>query len=281
MKQSIVLLVIIALLTGCVICAPEPTGVAELTESATIQTTEQTEPAEPTQITTEEITEPSTEPKLNIPSGSYCERFQYSDNGFMDYWLFIPEKATAEMPLIIFLHGIGEVGCVDALENYGMISQARAIYGDEFPFIALNPCVQVKSWTYGENPKILKALIDYIVSECEISQDRIIITGHSLGSIGTWYMLSLYGDYFSAAVPVSCGCDEILNYDNIAKVPINAFVGDVGTYERNYANGMQRIIGFVKDTGGIATLTILPGLTHDDTVTQAYTQEVFEWMLLQ
>ena len=279
MKRTIIILAAALVLTGCTPVEPDPTDVAE---SALFETTETIRQTEVTYTPTEEITVPSTENlKLNIPEGSYCERFCYSDIDFMDYWLYIPENARPEMPLVIFLHGIGEVGRVDALENYGMISRAREIYGDSFPFIALNPCVQVKSWTYGENPRVLKALIDYIVTECEIDHDKIIITGHSLGSIGTWYMLSQYGNYFSAAVPVSCGCDEILNYDNIAQVPINAFVGDVGTYERNYANGMQRIIGFLKEAGGTGTLTILPGLTHTDTITQVYDQDVFEWMLSQ
>lgn len=279
MKRTIIILAAALVLTGCTPVEPDPTDAAE---SALFETTETIRQTEVTYTPTEEITVPSTENlKLNIPEGSYCERFCYSDIDFMDYWLYIPENARPEMPLVIFLHGIGEVGRVDALENYGMISRAREIYGDSFPFIALNPCVQVKSWTYGENPRVLKALIDYIVTECEIDHDKIILTGHSLGSIGTWYMLSRYGDYFSAAVPVSCGCDEILNYDNIAQVPINAFVGDVGTYERNYANGMQRIIGFLREAGGTGTLTILPGLTHTDTITQVYDQDVFEWMLSQ
>ena len=279
MKQIMILLAAAILLTGCVANVPVP---AEPTEMIAAEPSETTQQTKATFMPTEETVEPSTEaPKLSIPQGSYCESFRCNDSGFMNYWLYIPENAVPDMPLVIFLHGIGEVGRVDALENYGMISRAREIYGEEFPFIALNPCVQTNSWTYGENPAILKALIDYIVVTCEIDPDRIILTGHSLGSIGTWYMLSQYGDYFNAAVPVSCGCDEQLNYDNIAKVPINAFVGYVGTYERNYANGMQRIIGSVIEAGGTGTLTILPSLTHIDTITEVYTQEVFDWMLSQ
>lgn len=273
MKQILILVAVVIFLAGCAAIDPVPTDAMEMIAS---------EPTEATSMPTEETIAPSTEsPKLSIPHGSYCESFAYNGTGFMNYWLYIPENATPDMPLIVFLHGIGEVGRVDALENYGMISSAREIYGEEFPFIALNPCVQTDSWTSGENPAILKALIDYIVVTCEIDPDRIILTGHSLGSIGTWYMLSQYGDYFTAAVPVSCGCDELLNYDNIAKVPINAFVGYVGTYERNYANGMQLIIGAVIEAGGTGTLTVLPDLSHTDTSTQIYTAEVFEWMLSQ
>lgn len=279
MKQTMIFIAIAILLAGCAAVDPELTADTEIIEFTTIETSQ---PTEATYVPTEETIEPSTESvKLKTPCGSYCYRFYYSDVDFMDYWLYIPQNATADMPLVVFLHGIGEVGRIDALENYGIISRAHEIYGEEFPFIALNPCVQTRSWTYGENPKILKALIDYIVVNCQIDPDKIVLTGHSLGSIGTWYMLSLYGDYFSAAVPVSCGCDELLNYENIAKVPIRAFVGDVGTYERNYANGMRRIIGCVTEAGGTGTLTVLPGLTHVDTVTKVYDQEIFEWMLLQ
>ena len=219
---------------------------------------------------------------LDCDPGSYQFTFK-SDRYYeqMTYWLLVPENAQHEMPLIIFLHGLGELGKISEMENFGMIEMAREIYGESYPFIALNPCLPSHDWTYGNYPALLKELIDYICMEYSIDPDKIILTGHSLGSIGTWHMLSLYGDYFSCAVPVSCGYDGFLNYDNLAKVPILAFAGDGDEHELGYQVGMNYIISYINQFGGCAELKILEGQHHGMTKTGAYSTEVFEWMLSQ
>ena len=200
---------------------------------------------------------------------------------YLDYYLFIPENAVENMPLIIFLHGIGEVGQVDLLEDHGMIKKAKEIYGDSFPFIALSPCTNTTSWTKYAVPDTLKALIDDIAVKCKIDPDRIIITGHSLGAIGTWNMVSLYGDFFSAAVPISCGIDQPMDYANCANVPIWAFAGTVGEYEVNYNNAMHHIVDRIVSYGGNVRITVLSGADHEMTLLAPYTPEFFQWMLEQ
>lgn len=249
----------------------ETTTSSEMTEPPT--TLLVTEPTVPS--STEQLTK-----HLNCDPGSY--RFTFKSEHFyeqMNYWVFVPENAEYDMPLIIFLHGLGELGKISEMENFGMIEMARELYGDNFPFIAVNPCLPSHDWTYGNYPALLKELIDSICTEYHIDPNRIILTGHSLGSIGTWHMLSLYGDFFSAAVPVSCGYDGLLNYENLAKVPILSFAGDADKYELGYQVGMNYIVSYINQYGGTAELRILPGQHHGMTKTGAYSVEVFEWML--
>ena len=248
--------------TDMSIATDEPEPSAEI-----VATTEATIPAETT---------------FYFPSGDFCDTFTNAANDYtMDYWLFVPENATTEMPLVVFLHGIGEVGRIDALQDYGPITSARDIYGDGFPFIALYPNTKIDSWWTDPIQETLMELIQSVSEQYSIDTEHIIITGHSLGAIGTWCMISRYGDYFSAAVPVSCGCDQLLNFENCAKVPIWAFVGDADAYEPKYEAGMRRLLYAIVQQDGNAKITILTGDTHGKTKTSAYTAETFIWMLSQ
>ena len=226
----------------------------------------------------------TTAANLSLPLESGSHLLRYTDKNttdYLDYYLFIPNNAEINMPLIVFLHGDGEVGNVGALENYGMMIRAREIYGENFPFIALFPCTRVYSWTEDSVPETLFGLIESTAEELTVDRRRIIITGHSRGAMGTWNMISTYGDYFSAAVPVSCGTEVNLNYSMCAQVPVLAFAGTYGEAEVNYQNAMRCVIENLLDAGSDAELVLLQGCAHGDTCEEAYTEETFRWMLEQ
>ena len=271
-----VFLVCAILLCGCADNAPKETIPTEL------PTISETEPL--TEPPTEAPTEPPTEPivYLDIESGSYLEKFTDPDTAsYLDYYIHIPNNATADMPLLVFLHGDGEVAKPWALENYGPIAAAREIYGEEFPFIAVFPCTRMQSWTYGNIPNTLMGLIEYIADEYQIDRNQIMLTGHSRGSMGVWHMISMYGSYFSCAVPISCGPEYTMDYEMASQVTIRAVVGMVGELEGNYGRAMQRTIDAIIEAGGTAEIIILEDLAHEQTSTATYTEEMFEWMLAQ
>ena len=144
------------------------------------------------------------------------------------------------MPLVIFLHGDGEIGRIDALENIALMENCKEFYGNEFPFIAIAPCRFQKSWSFGDSPSALIALIQETVDSYHIDPDRVIISGFSSGAMGVWYLISNYPDYFSAAVPISCPNEYPIIYENIINVPIWSFVGEKEEY---YTRKMGEIIG--------------------------------------
>ena len=186
------------------------------------------------------------------------------------------------MPLVIYLHGDGQVDRMDQLSNHGMIAKAREVYGEEFPFIGLTPCTRRISWVHDTIPDTLMELIDYTVESCHIDREKIIITGHSRGAIGTWNLISLHGDYFSAAVPMSCDCgDRIINYEEAAEVPVRAFVGYQGDLDKKYCPAMNYMCYEINQHGGSAELTVFWEYYHDATCNLAFTPELFEWMLSQ
>lgn len=283
MKPSIfsLLLAISLCFTGCYYqqsSYADPDFIAET--ALTIETTTPVDAETPPDIPS--VSTGSTEAPLEIPAGSHFLRFDSVDTGdYLDYYLFIPENAVAEMPLVVFLHGDGQVYDPEGLENYGPISCAREIYGENYPFILISPCTRVFSWTDGSIPATLMELINTVIDQYRIDRKHLIITGHSRGAIGVWYMISEYGDIFSAAVPVSCGADRALNSERLATVPVYAIAGDIGQDERIYSYKMEMLVSQINELGGNAEFSLLQGCSHADTDTAAYTQETFEWMLEQ
>lgn len=283
MKRLMLVLLCVALLSGCS-GQPGTTQTNGTTDDSSISTTV-TVP-DPTEfVATIATTVPETVPpkqSLSIESGSHLLQYRNDISGnYMDYYLFVPNNATIDMPLVVFLHKIHEVGQPEMLENAGIVNCVKDIYGEEFPFLLLLPSTHIQSWSSYDVPYTLYELIESIASTYESDRDHIIITGHSLGSIGTWKMVSLYGDYFSAAVPVSCGINETLDYDNFLNVPVWSFAGTSGYEEQAYNNAIHNIVSAINNAGGNAMITVLDGATHLDTGTLAYTQELFDWMLSQ
>lgn len=219
---------------------------------------------------------------LDVTAGTISGRYDSKELGdHLDYLVHIPQNATENMPLVIFLHGDGQVGNINVLRWFFLPAKAREIYGEAFPFFILTPCTRTESWIDGTIPGTLMELIDSVAETYRIDRDRIIISGHSRGAIGVWYLINTYGDLFSAAVPVSCESDVELDGGMCAQVPVWAFVGDADKNEWDLLPLMQEHVDLINSCGGSAYLTVIPDALHTETSSEAYTLETFEWMLAQ
>ena len=111
---------------------------------------------------------------------------------------YSPDKAA---PLILALH-------------YG--NQSATYYGGEFLNILVKPalqeldaimvaptCPSSGGWTAATSEISVMALMDSIINNYTIDEQRIIVTGFSAGGIGTWFFAASYPDFFSAAIPVA------------------------------------------------------------------------------
>ncbi len=103
------------------------------------------------------------------------------------YLLYEPDTVNKEMPLIIYLHGGSGRG-----DNLGLITSADGLpqYVNEKKIsdIPANiPFPQVPSSHKGwaEIKVSVKELIDYICNTYNIDEERISLTGHSMGGTGT------------------------------------------------------------------------------------------------
>ncbi len=216
---------------------------------------------------------------LNVASGAFKNKFTGSKD-YLDYWEFVPNNATTNMPLVVFLHGDGETSNINAVKNIGFIKGSKNLYGDDYPYIILQPNRRSQRWQVDSVMTTLKELIDETCDKYLCDTDHIIITGMSGGAVGVWSMVSKYGDYFSCAVPVSCpGYVKPESYTN---VPVRAFVGGAADDYNTYYGSMAANVNQLKNAGKNATLEIIKGGTHGSTYHTVYsTKEIVEWMLEQ
>ena len=121
--------------------------------------------------------------------------------------LYVPPEAqapnAAPRPLIINLAGSGGDGTDNSIQlNFitdVMMDQATQrgafIYAPQ----------TVSSWSTTTVTSQVMTMIDRAINTLNADTYRIYIMGYSLGSYGTWTMLSRYDGRFAAAVPVSGG----------------------------------------------------------------------------
>lgn len=280
-RIMLAVLLTISVLTGCAAntaAQTEPavtlTTVTESVPTETVLLAETVEPTEPPQPTI---------PTLGVEAGYYFDSYQSDEyDDYMDYYVHVPEDAVENMPLVIYLHGDGEVAKPESLLTQGISDFSKWTYGETFPFVLLEPNTRVKSWNRGNIPAVLKSLIDHVIEEYHIDTERIIITGYSRGSMGVWNMISLYGDFFAAAVPVSSPHEAgHIDYINASKVAVWTFAGNVGETERSYHKYLEQNVDQIQVLGGSAQFTVLDGYDHDHACVGAFTPELFDWMMSQ
>lgn len=194
----------------------------------------------------------------------------------MDYLLYLPKEYDKKdkWPLLLFLHGSGERG--NNLELVKVHGPPKLIaQGKEFPFVVVSPqCPKDRLW----QPTELLALIDDLCKTQKIDQDRIYVTGLSMGGFGTWELASYAPDRIAAIAPI-CGGGEVYWARMFKNVPVWAFHGakDEGVkLERS-----EVMIDALKKQGANPKFTVYPEAGHDAWTETYNNPELYEWFLAQ
>lgn len=201
----------------------------------------------------------------------------FTESEGMDYWTYIPEYAGEDMPVIVWLHGINSVGKPQRLDSIGAIAAARNL--NENRFIIIQPCTLMENWTdYQER---VSELVDDVVAKMHCDENRVILTGYSLGAMGVWHWAD-HSDKWAAIVPVAgkpiTGTDNVVHSD----VPLLAIWGEYDDYGTQVE--MQRVVEASLEAGTHkdARYYVMPETNHsEESSIAAYTQEVFDWMYAQ
>lgn len=194
----------------------------------------------------------------------------------LDYLFYLPGdyESKQSWPLLLFLHGAGERG--DDLELVKKHGPPRLIAeGKELPFIIVSPqCPNGRWW----QPQELAVLLDEIVETYRVDQDRICVTGLSMGGFGTWALAAYSPDRFAAIVPI-CGGGEPHWARMFVHIPAWVFHGakdPVVTLDRS-----EKMVEAVKKHGGDAKLTVYPEAAHDSWTETYNNPELYTWLLEQ
>jgi predicted peptidase len=196
-------------------------------------------------------------------------------NADMPYRLYVPTTwdGKSKLPLVMILHGAGanENMYVDMnnkqlirlSEEHGYLLVSplgytnMGAYGTplRLPAVFGNPeaAAQQRAAVNAERERTLQLsekdvinVLEAVLNEYPVDRSSMFLTGHSMGSGGTWYLGAKYAQYWAAIAPMSGPFVDESNYpwDNIRKMPI--FMTE-GTQATPSAAGSRAMLAWMKE----------------------------------
>jgi predicted peptidase len=207
-----------------------------------------------------------------------AHKFNKKGEPALDYLLYLPPEYERKngWPLILFLHGAGERGNdIQRVKDDGLPEMLEK--GKKLPFIVVSPqCPRGEAWN--SKLKALSALIDEIVANYKVDQDRVYLTGLSMGGFGTWALAADTPDRFAAIIPI-CGGGDLTSVGRLKHLPIGAFHGakdDIVPIE-----GTRELVDALTKVHGNVKFTVYPELKHDSWTVTYDNPEIYKWLLEQ
>jgi predicted peptidase len=179
-------------------------------------------------------------------------------NADVPYRVVVPTSwdGSAKLPLVMFLHGAGndESSYLDQNNKqmvnlaqqrgyllvsplgyqgaYGNFLRLPAVFGQ--PAEAAKKIAEITPETEATNELSEKDVInvlELVLNEYPIDRTAMFLTGHSMGSGGTWYIGDKYADYWAALAPMSGPFVQETGYlwDDLRRMPLLVTEGTQAT----------------------------------------------------
>lgn len=123
-------------------------------------------------------------------------------NNYLNYYLYKPDKFKENLPVILFLHGIGERGTnISDIEKYSLPKYLKNI---DIPFIVIAPqCLENNFWEY--HLRDVEKIINIEYKKNKYDKENIFLAGSSMGAYGAWNYLIQRPDLFKGIVSIAGG----------------------------------------------------------------------------
>jgi predicted peptidase len=195
----------------------------------------------------------------------------------LDYLLYLPrgyDKGEKAWPLLLFLHGAGESGAdLSKVKKHGPPKLIAA--GKDLPFIVVSP----QSRRFGWQAQTLNALLDDVSKKYRVDDDRVYVTGLSMGGFGTWALAASRPERFAALVPI-CGGGNPADAAKLKGLPIWVFHG--GKDRAVPAERSEVMVKALKAAGSKSVkYTLYPDAGHDSWTETYNNPKLYEWLLAQ
>lgn len=214
---------------------------------------------------------------------AYTHHSYEKDGNTLQYRMMLPPDFDQEKnyPMILFLHGMGERGT----DNNTQLAHGAQFFLDsiqEYPAIVIFPqCPPTDYWanlyrpdkggasrrfTYHTDEEahpslgLVIGLLDSLLQESHTDEERLYVSGLSMGGFGIWELLWRMPEKIAAAIPI-CGGGPTEMASKMTGVPIWAFHGtkDDVVHPRLSTN----LVKAVQQSGGKAKITLIPGANHN------------------
>src|SRR5215210_1354699 len=234
-----------------------------------------------------------------ITTGASAEIAQGQDKGLLSrnvtvgsdsytYQVYVPQslRGKQRLPVILFLHGIGQRGAGGFLPSSGVKASMMQHYLEKVPAIILLPqCRRGSYWTDPLMERMVMQSLEQTVAEFNADPERLYLTGVSMGGYGTWHLASEHPGKFAAIVSI-CGGSPLREGDRFATVarrvghtPAWVFHGAADTVvpvseSRQMVEAMRAIKGNVR-------YSEYEGVGHNVWLNALGESELLPWLLKQ
>ncbi len=133
--------------------------------------------------------------------GIYEQIIPFHD-GQLRYTLSIPAGFDGEkpVPLVMALH---YAGTVTPWYGRGVLTRLVEPALHDLGAIIVAPDCPGRGWTNALGREAVTTLVEHIRQVYPVDMRRTLVTGFSMGGIGTWYMAAHLPDMFKVAIPVA------------------------------------------------------------------------------
>ena len=221
-----------------------------------------------------------------------AKSFQSSGGQRMPYRLFIPPKYESRQryPLVLWLHG----GAGRGSDNLSQISGGNTTgshvwtlpeHQSKNPCFVFAPqCPVEQEWATVSRTQATEQLhlaleiLKLLRNTFSIDDQRLYVTGQSLGGFGTWSAITIWPNLFAAAIPVCGGGDES-QASKLVNTPIWAFHG-----EKDDAVSVERsrtMVAAIKRAGGKPRYTEYKNAGHVIWESVFHESELLPWVFSQ
>ena len=196
------------------------------------------------------------------------------ENWAFPFISYEPENFDGKMPLVIQLHGAGERGNgQEELERVEIWGFSHLLKAGEYPCMFVFPqCPEDTFWA-ARVESILR-FIDQLIEAYDIDEDRIYLTGLSMGGFGTWYTAMAAPSRFAAIAPV-CGGGMAWNAD-VLTMSVWAFHGAEDKSVAVFHS--DDMVARMKKHGLDVRYSRFDGVGHD-VWKKTYDEELLSWLL--
>jgi len=124
------------------------------------------------------------------------------------YRIYIPENRDPgqKIPVMLYLHGSGARGD----DNQEQLNGFRSFIShdpENYTFAIVMPQCRPDTFWAGEMAEQAMAALDQTVKEFNGDEDRLYLSGYSMGGYGTWQLAVAYPGKFAALVPIAGGIE--------------------------------------------------------------------------
>ena len=197
-----------------------------------------------------------------------------------NYFLYLPpgiQTEDREWPVLLYLHGRSLRGDdLDLVTRYGIPSLLAR--GRHLPFIVLAPQLpDGQHWVDAD--RAWELLEEAVLDRYPVDEDRIYLTGFSMGGGGAWRFAARHADRLAAAVPISASTPPPSQAwtDALSDLPMLVYHGDedpLAPYEPAVA-----MVEHLREAGQEIDLITVEGEGHGIVQDVYRDPELYVWLL--